>query len=555
MQSNNTVGTAVLRRFTASFQSESYMRTNPLFRLFAGSVLLAASGLSASAGLRLPAVISDHAIFQAGKPIAIWGWANAGDAITVTFRDDDGTTREFKAATGEEGRWSGQIPEMQRGATGQLHVTTAKGESLDVHDLITGEVWLCGGQSNMSYLVNTPSKNANERTTPELLLRAQNEATAAKGKLRYFATRHQHPETPLDDVQGSWIIATPDTVGGCFALSWNFAVELNDRMHAPVGLLDSAVGGTVVEAWTPKPELDACAAGPDLEKRYEDRLEKIPADKKAKFETELADWLKKYPSPELQQQNIATRPMPDAGNPNRPARLYNGMIHGLEPYTLAGVIWFQGDGNCPHPSDYGVLIKTLITSWRKHFHNDSLPFYYVEMQNYSRPQQKPVEPNALSEIRDQQQAALTLQNTDVATGVDVGIRVPNYEAHFPDKKALGKRLAGLALDHLYGQPGLVHSPCLKSFKVEGNKIRLQLSDADGLRLRGSEMTGFAIKAADGQWVWAKGEIEGQDILVWSDQIAKPSDVRYAWAYNPFISVENSAGLPLRPFRTDTGSAH
>ena len=101
------------------------------------------------------------------------------------------------------------------------------------------------------------------------------------------------------------------------------------------------------------------------------------------------------------------------------------------------------------------------------------------MQNYARNQSKPVEPNALSEIREQQQAALELPNTDVATGVDVGIRVPNYEAHFPDKKVLGKRLAGLALDHLYGQPGLVRSPHLKAFKIEGNKIRLQLEYADG----------------------------------------------------------------------------
>jgi sialate O-acetylesterase len=232
------------------------------------------------------------------------------------------------------------------------------------------------------------------------------------------------------------------------------------------------------------------------------------------------------------------------------------MIRGLEPYTLRGVIWFQGDGNCPHPADYGVLFKTLITAWRAHFHDTSLPFYYVEMQNYARPQQKPVEPNALSEIREQQQAALELPNTDVATGVDVGIRIPNYEAHFPDKKSLGKRLAGLALDHLYGQPGLVHSPCLKTFKIEGNKIRLQLQYADGLRIRGNgDLTGFAIRGAEGEWVWAQGKIDGQDIVVWNDQIAKPTDVRYAWAYNPTISVENSAGLPLRPFRTDTGSAH
>lgn len=528
------------------------MKTNSFLHFVAPVILLAAS-LPAPAALRLPAVISTHAILQAGKPVAVWGWAQAGEVVTVTFKGGDGASEEFHATAAADGRWSGQLAALKSGAAGQLQVRTDKGETLQVEDVLVGEVWLASGQSNMSYLVNTPSRNRNEATTPELLARAQSEASAAAGSIRYFATHHVHPDAPLTDVEGKWIVAAPDTVGGCFALSWNFAVGLHDKIHAPIGLIDSAVGGTVVEAWTPKPELDACPAGPDLEKRYAERFEQLPAAEKAKVAAALAEWTKKYPTPELQQENLLSKPMLAATRPNYPARLYNGMIHGLEPYTLKGVIWFQGDGNCPHPQDYGVLIKTMITAWRSHFQNDRLPFYYVEMQNYGRPQQKPVEPNALSEIREQQQAALELPETDVATGVDVGIRVPNYEAHFPDKKLLGQRMANLALDHLYGQPGLVHSPHIKGFKVEGNKIRLQLEFADGLRLRGGALAGFAIRAADGEWVWATGQIDGQDILVWSDQIPKPTEVRYAWSYNPIISVENSSGLPLRPFRTDTGS--
>ena len=249
------------------------------------------------------------------------------------------------------------------GVTGELKVAD-EGETVQVDDILVGEVWLCGGQSNMSYLVYSPWKNANERTTPELMKRAQSEATAAKGDIRYFATRNVHTDTPMDDVEGKWIIATPETVGGCFALSWNFAVELHDKIHAPIGLVDSAVGGTVVEAWTPKPELDASSAGPALEERYKERFDHLPKAEKAKFETAMAEWTKKFPTPELQQQNLASKPALAAGNANIPARLYNGMIRGLEPYTLKGVIWFQGDGNCPHPSDYGVLIKTMIAAWR-----------------------------------------------------------------------------------------------------------------------------------------------------------------------------------------------
>jgi len=115
-------------------------------------------------------------------------------------------------------------------------------------------------------------------------------------------------------------------------------------------------------------------------------------------------------------------------------------------------------------------------------------------------------------------------------------------------------LAGLALRDCYGQPGQVNSPLYKSFAVEGNKIRLKFTDADGLRARGGgDLKGFAIRGSTGDWVWATGKIDGQDILVWSDRVPMPAAVRYAWAMNPVISVENGTGLPLYPFRTDTDS--
>lgn len=534
------------------------MKTRAKLLAMAVAGILSASVIPAQAKLRLPAVISDHAVLQAGKPTAIWGWATPGEVVTATFASADGSAHaSFTATAAANGRWDGELPTLKTGTIGKISFKTDKGDTAEVADVLLGEVWLASGQSNMSYLVDTSTgRKNNEATTPELLTRAKNEARAAAGQIRYFATRNIHPDIAQDDVQGNWFIAAPETVGKCFALSWNFAVTVHEKTHLPIGLIDSAVGGTEVEAWTPRPELDACPAGPDVEKRHADKLSKASATDKAKYAADLAEWTKKNPTPELQQQNLASKPIPAAANPNYPSRLYNGMIHGLEPYTLKGFIWFQGDGNCYHPQDYGVMIKTMITAWRTHFHDANLPFYYVEMQNYRKPQASPVEPNSLSEIREQQQAALELPATDVATGADQGIAIPNYEAHFPDKKELGRRLAGLALAHDYGQDGPVHSPAFKSMKIEGNKIRLQFGYADGLRLRThKELAGFAIRGAEGDWVWAKGEIQGQEIVVWSDQIAKPQQVRYGWAYHPLLSVENGAGLPLRPFRTDTTSEH
>jgi sialate O-acetylesterase len=507
-----------------------------------------------AASLRLPAVISDHAMIQAGKPATIWGWAAPGEAVSIRFVESNGKTQSVTAQTKPDGRWSAELSAVPDGTAGELEVSTKTEGPIKVADILAGEVWLCSGQSNMSYLLTTHSRNENESTGPEILEAAQKDATAAQGALRYFAVQGKRADDPLEDVTGKWFVAAPDNVGNCFSLSWNFAVALHHKLHIPVGVIDSAIGGTAVEPWTPLAELEACPAGPATIQRYKAKLDSVAPEIKSKFETDLAEWNKRYPTPELQRQNLATKPVLAEGNSNMPARLYNGMIHGLEPYTLKGFLWFQGDGNFGNPQEYGELVKTLIRAWRAHWHDDTLPFYYVEMQNYHKPQENPVEPNPMSLIREAQQAALQLPATDVAASLDQGIDKPNYEAHFPNKKQLGERLAGLALNNLYGQPGLVHSPQLKSFTVEGEKVRLKFDHADGLRLRGSAgMKGFAIRSEGGDWVWAQGAIEGQEIVLWNDQVTAPAAVRYAWAFNPLLSVENKAGLPLRPFRTDPGT--
>jgi sialate O-acetylesterase len=523
-------------------------------QLSLGLLLAVACSHSANGALRLPAVLSDHALIQAGKPVTIWGWAVPGDEVSVSFAGTNGKTERITAKAAADGRWSSQLAPVPAGTAGEIEARTKTEGPIRVTDLLAGEVWLCSGQSNMSYLLTTNARTPNETTSPKILAAAQSDAVAAKGALRYFAVAGKRADSPLDDVTGRWIVATPDTVGACFSLSWNFAVALHHKLHVPVGVINTAIGGTAIEPWTPRPELEACPAGSATIARYKAKLDSVGDDIKKKFATDMAAWNTRYPTAELQQKNLASKPVLAEGNSNMPSRLYNGMVHGLEPYTLKGFLWFQGDGNFGNPQEYGELVKTLIRAWRSHWHDDTLPFYYVEMQNYHKPQENPVEPNPMSLIREAQQAALQLPGTDVAASLDQGIDKPNYEAHFPNKKALGDRLAGLALNNLYGHPGLVHSPAFKTYAVEGGKVRLMFDHADGLRLRGNGgLKGFAIRAADGDWVWAQGSIEGQDIVLWSDKISAPAAVRYAWAFNPILSVENRAGLPLRPFRTDTGS--
>ena len=256
-------------------------------------MLLAALVSHAAQGaLRLPAVISDHAIIQAGKPVVVWGWATPGEEVLVSFAAANGKTEHITAATAVDGRWSGQLPPVPDGTAGNLEVRTKTEGPIKVADVLAGEVWLCSGQSNMSYLLTTHSRTPNETTSPEILAAAQSDATAAQGALRYFAVQAKRADSPLDDVQGKWIVATPDTVGGCFALSWNFAVTLHQKLHVPVGVIDSAIGGTAIEPWTPLPELEACPVGPATIQRYKAKLDSVAPEIKSKFET--ATWRNGY---------------------------------------------------------------------------------------------------------------------------------------------------------------------------------------------------------------------------------------------------------------------
>jgi sialate O-acetylesterase len=228
------------------------------------------------------------------------------------------------------------------------------------------------------------------------------------------------------------------------------------------------------------------------------------------------------------------------------------MIHGLEPYTVKGVIWFQGDGNGQHPEEYPELIQTVIKTWRAHW-GAELPFYYLEINNMFALQKDPVERGALAPIREAQNAALELPHTGVVSTIDLGIA---EDAHFPVKQPAGDRMAKLVLSEVYGiSEGEVHSPQFSGMSIEGNKVWLRFDHAEGLRTRSGSLTGFALRGPDGTWTWADGKIDRGEIVLWNDQIAHPAAVRYGWANNPIISVENAVGLPLRPFRTDKNSPY
>ncbi len=496
------------------------------------------------AALKLPAVFSEHMVIQADRPTPVWGWGDAGGKVDVSFADKDGAAKAKAVATVDAGgRWRAELPALPASTAGRLVVATDK-EKMEIADVLVGEVWIGGGQSNMSYLVNGLN------VTSATLAQAKEEAAGAKSEIRYFMVRENTENPTPDDVSGQWVVAAPDNVDKCSAVAWYFAVALREKLHRPVGMIVSAVGGTPAEAWMPKEALDATSVGAAIWKRHETNIASYTPDRMAEFKKIVAAW---NAAPE------ATRgPRPrDIYNPNHryvPTRLYNSMIAGLGDYAAKGIIWFQADGNINNPTEYGELIQALIKAWRKQWKAE-LPFYYVEMNNMHPMQDKPDIDDkhglGMVQIREQQQAALKLPKTGVVCSIDLGnADNPTFNAHFPVKKPVGDRLANLALTEVYGQSlGEVQSPAFASAVMKDGRVRLKFTHAAGLHtMDGGAVKGFILKRSDGTWFWANGRINGEAVILWHDEVPAPTEVRYAWASNPIISIVNGAGLPLRPFR-------
>ncbi len=236
------------------------------------------------------------------------------------------------------------------------------------------------------------------------------------------------------------------------------------------------------------------------------------------------------------------------GNPSTPTVLYNAMIAPLVPYTIRGVIWYQGESNDTRARQYQTLFPALIRNWRAAWGEGNFPFLYVQLANYIARKPEPSESN-WAELREAQFMTLHEPETGMAVIIDIG---EAENIHPKNKQDVGHRLALWALAKTYNRNVEFSGPLYKSYKIKGNKIRVSFSHAEGLQTGdGGKVRGFSIAGSDGKFFWADAKIKGDKILVWSDQVKKPAAVRYAWADNPDVNLYNRAGLPASPFRTDS----
>jgi sialate O-acetylesterase len=233
-----------------------------------------------------------------------------------------------------------------------------------------------------------------------------------------------------------------------------------------------------------------------------------------------------------------------------PSLLYNAMINPLIPYGIKGVIWYQGESNTPRSKEYEVTFPNMINNWREDWQQGDFPFLFVQLANFKKPSTTPQDDD-WSELRETQTKTLSVKNTGMAVAIDIG---EAYDIHPKNKQDVGRRLMLSALKVAYGKD-IVHSgPIYKSMQVEGDKAIISFEQiGTGLQVKNKHgyINEFEIAGDDKKFYWAKAKLDGDKIIVWSDQVKKPVAVRFGWSSNPNgFNLYNKEGLPASPFRTD-----
>jgi sialate O-acetylesterase len=485
----------------------------------------------ARAEVKLPSIVSDGMVLQREQTVPIWGWADANEQVVVKIADQQ-TTAKADAS----GNWRVELPAMKAG--GPVVMTIAGSNTLTVKDVLIGDVWICGGQSNMEWPVRstTDAKTAID--------------ASADPMLHVFKVEHATSDKPENDCKASWAAAAPESVTNFSGVGYYFGKDLRKEVGVPVGLVQSTWGGTPAEAWMSDAALRQGSRFAGLFQRI-DEWTKTAGNERADFDKKLAAWTTATKEARASGAALPKRPaQPKATRAQLyPSRLYNAMIAPIAPFGARGVIWYQGEANAERAAQYRVLLPALIADWRRAWESPTLPFGIVQLANLGPEYAKPAEPSTWCELRESQLlTAQQVPNCGLAVAIDIG---EEATIHPKNKAEVGRRLSLWAQAKVYGRKLEYTGPIFMRDNVDGEKVRLTFAHADGLRAAsGEQLVGFAIAGEDKVFHPANARIDGKDVIVSCDRVAKPQSVRYAWKKNPSCNLVNGAGLPASPFRTD-----
>ena len=431
----------------------------------------------ALAEVKLHGLFTEGMVLQQGTKVPVWGTAADDEKVTVKIQDQEVST------TAKNGKWRVDLNKLKPG--GPYEMTVKGTNTIQFKGVLVGEVWVCSGQSNMEWPM-TLSRNPKEDI-----------AKSKNPNIRLFftpKTPNNTPQTELGKWKGptTWLPCGPDTVPNFSAVGYFFGRDLQKAREVPVGLIQSAWGGTPAEAWTSK-----------------EVLENTPGLKGLKG-----------------------------------SNLYNGMVAPLMPFAIKGVIWYQGESNAGQAHQYRTLFPAMIKNWRDDWKQGDFAFLFVQLA----PWDVPKEPT-WAELREAQLlTAQKVRNTAMAVITDVG---DPKDIHPKDKDPVGARLALCAQAIAYGEKITYSGPEYSGMKIEKNKAILSFKHVGkGLLAKGGPLTGFTIAGADKKFVKADAVIEEDKVIVSSPMVEAPVAVRFGWHNHPIVNLWNRDGLPATPFRTD-----
>lgn len=457
-----------------------------------------------NAQLSLPKILGNNMVLQRNKPVPVWGYASAGDDIAVQFNHQIKKTK-----ADEHGNWKVILDALEASFNPEKLIISNGKQTIELKNILVGEVWLCSGQSNMEYSMRRNSKiivPAGITNWPV------NELETAHNKsIRIFLADRKKMKP--DSTHSGWNVAEDSALRSFSAVGYFFAKELYNQLNVPVGVISSAIPGSRIEPWMPKEALTALPFFND----QSDSTHKIDGE---------------------------------------PGKFYSTMIEPLVPFALKGFLWYQGESNCflNERLQYTYKMQALINWWRKAWESN-LPFYYVQIAPYAysktKDSVKHYTTESLPEFWEAQTIALKIPSTGMVTTTDLNFDLDNLHPHF--KWEVGRRLAICALGKAYARRDLVPmGPIYTGMKIQNNTIALDFNyTGNGLISKdGKPLTGFEIAGADGKFVPAKAEIKNEEVVVSSENVVQPTAVRFGWNEAAHPNLYNRDGLPALPFRTN-----
>lgn len=531
-------------------------------------------------GLCLHNLFQSGMVLQRDKPIRIWGWAEPGEKVTVAFAG-----QEQSAVAGPDRAWKIELRAEKASTEPRRLVVQGKATKLELDDILVGDIWLLGGQSNMEFeigrveggqleIASANFKNIRLFSVPQLNGPAEQNAFPRMYQWSDWFGQHYR--------QGYWDVCTPETVREMSAIGYIFARRIHMATQVPIGILDASRGGTCLETWTPTGVL-AAVDTPEVKAKLSDWSAKVAAFNPQK---DLEDRVKKFheqqarlkaqgkPSPAKAAPPTDLLPGP-ATDMNRPGNCYAGMIAPLAGFQIKGAIWHQGYNNALEPNGhalYAQVFPKMIAAWRAAFDDPKLPFGIISQETEGDPQDRNdyLEKMANEGVYIREVHFKTFLDMHKAGDKNIGY-ASSYDQrrswyHPQIKIPVGERIARWALATQYGMAKQIRwlPPMLKDVRIDGGKIVLQLDSQAGPYHDGP-IEGFAIAGADGrfqpanaEWLTVnkgdpkKPERDRTAVVLSSPLVPEPKYFRHAWGRNPQANLKSmdNSDLPLPTLRND-----